>query len=1102
MQTKALGLAFFALFLAARVSSAQTLYGSMVGSVTDSASAAIPNATVDATNTGTGFTQRRTTDERGAYQFNDLPPGPYDVRIAAPSFSTVTQAGVQISINTIVRVDVQLQVGAVSENITVNSSASVLQTDRADVNQQIGSREIQDLPLPGMRNFQALLKLVPGITPPRTNNSDFANPQGSLVVNTNGSSFSTNNTRLDGAGNTYVWLPHHAAYIPSSEAVETVNVVTNSFDAEQGLAGGAVVNINVKSGTNEFHGSVWEYHTNSRLRARNFFNISNRLPKNILNQYGFTIGGPVLKNKLFFFGDFEGTKRRQNASGFATLPTDAIRAGDFSDTGANIYDPQTGNPDGSGRQLFPSNRIPTSRLDAAALKLVGLAPGPNLAGDNNNLFYSQGLTFNRDTGDVKVNYNPTTKLQMFGRYSILDFFIFDPQILGAAGGDPAGGGQPGNGSGRIQSTTIGATVILTPHMLMDAHAGYTRRSDAQTALDFGKNYGLEVLGIPGTNGADIRESGIPRFAISGYSGYGNLSTSSPSFHIDSQFVYNFNFGYTRGSHSLRWGVDIDRQHMNHWQPEVGGYGPRGGFSFNGGLTALRGGTAPNRFNSYADFLLGLPGDMGKSREEFGVMSTRGWAEAFYIRDQWQATRNLTINYGLRWEYYPFATRDHRGLERYDPATNKVLVGGIGDVPTDTGVVISKRNFGPRLGIAYRLGQKWVLRAGYGISIDPYPFSRPLRDGYPTVTNSQFQGNSSLEAGGSLRTGIPIIPRVDLGNGIISIPSVATTTALDQTFRRGYVESFNATVERELAGGFTGRIAYVGSRGIRQMTFLNINAAPPGTGAAGRALNILWGRTADTRKLLPFRTSNYNALQAHVERRFSHGLQISTAYTFSKAIAYNDNSDSALDFNWQGAIDRNRALTGYDRPHNFQLSAIIEAPFGKGRKFAQTGWAGRVLGGWQLNGIFSRYSGTPFTVSSSSSSLNAPGNAQTADQVLSEVKILGGVGRGNSYFDPYAFAPVTAVRFGNSGRNILRGPGFTNVDAGLFRTFAITERVKMQFRAESFNLSNTPHFNNPGTSVSGATRNADGTIRALGGYTEITSAAADERQIRFALRVTF
>ncbi|HTM47190.1 MAG TPA: carboxypeptidase regulatory-like domain-containing protein, partial [Bryobacteraceae bacterium] len=872
MKSKSIYLAASLLFFCAGDSRAQTLYGSLVGSVTDSAAAAIPNATVEATNTGTGFTKRARTDERGGYLFNDLQPGLYDVKVSAPAFSTFTKTGVQISINTIVRADVQLQVGAVTENITVSAQASVLQTDRSDVNQQIGGRQVQDLPLPGMRNFQALLKLVPGMTPPRSSNSDFANPQASLVVNTNGSSFSTNNTRLDGAGNTYVWLPHHAAYIPSADAVETVNVVTNSFDAEQGLAGGAVVNVNIKSGTNEFHGSAFEYHTNSKLRARNFFNVGNRLPKNILNQYGFTIGGPVLKNKLFFFGDFEGTKRRQNASGFGTLPTDAIRAGDFGAAGANIYDPRTGSPDGSGRELFPGNRIPTGRMDPAALKLVGLLPAQNLTGDSSNFFYSEGLQFNRDTGDIKVNFNPTQRIQMFGRYSILDFFIFDPQIFGLAGGDPAGGGQPGNGSGRIQSFTLGATVVFTPHFLMDAHAGYTRRSDAQTALDFGKNFGLETLGIPGTNGTDIRESGIPRFNISGYSGYGNLSTSSPSFHIDSQFVYNFNFGYTHGSHNLRWGVDIDRQHMNHWQPEVGGYGPRGGFNFTGGATSLRGGAAPNRFNSYADFLLGLPIDFGKSREEFGVMSTRGWAEALYIRDQWQTTRNLTVNYGLRWEYYPFATRDHRGLERYDPATNQVLLGGIGNVPTDTGVEISKRNFGPRLGIAYRLHQKWVLRAGYGISIDPYPFSRPLRDNYPTVTNSQFQGSSSLEPGGSLRLGIPVIPRVDVGNGVIAIPAVATTNTLDKVFRRGYVQSFNATAERELGGGFTGRVSYVGTRGIRQMVFININAAAPGTGAAGRELNRRFGRTADTRAVTPFRTANYNAFQAHAERRFANGFQ--------------------------------------------------------------------------------------------------------------------------------------------------------------------------------------------------------------------------------------
>ena len=398
--------------------------------------------------------------------------------------------------------------------------------------------------------------------------------------------------------------------------------MTNSFDAEQGLAGGAVVNVNVKSGTNEFHGSVFEYHTNSKLRARNFFYLSDRLQKNILNQYGFTLGGPVRKNKLFFFGDFEGTKRRQNASGLVTLPTSAVRAGDFSASGTNIYDPQTGSPDGTGRQIFPGNGIPLDRIDQAALKLVGLVPQQNLTGDANNFFYSDGLRFNRDTGDVKVNYNPTDRIQVFGRTaSWTSSFSIRRFWAGPAATRPAAGSRA-TVRGASRDVTLGGTVIFTPHLLMDAHAGYTRRSDAQTALDFGKNYGLDVLGIPGTNGADVRESGFPRFNISGFAGYGNLSTSSPSFHIDSQYVYNVNFGYTHGAHSLRWGVDVDRQHMNHWQPEVGGYGPRGGFNFTGGLTALRGGTAPNRFNASADFLLGLPTDFGKSREEFGVMSTR------------------------------------------------------------------------------------------------------------------------------------------------------------------------------------------------------------------------------------------------------------------------------------------------------------------------------------------------------------------------------------------------------------------------------------------------------------------------------------------------
>ena len=273
-----------------------------------------------------------------------------------------------------------MPVGAAAQSVEVSGQAALLQTDRADINQHISTRQVSDLPVTGQRNYQALLKLVPGISPPRSNNSEAGNPHGSLVTNVNGASYSTNNSRLDGASNIYPWLPHHAAYIPPAEAVEAVNVVTNSFDAEQGLAGGSVVNVMVKSGTNQFHGSAFEFHTNSALRARNYFYLGSALPKNILNQYGATFGGPIKKNKLFFFADFENTRRRQNVSRLATVATEAQRRGDFSGTGAAIFDPGTGAADGSGRQLFSNSLIPASRTDPAAAKLLSLVPATNQPG--------------------------------------------------------------------------------------------------------------------------------------------------------------------------------------------------------------------------------------------------------------------------------------------------------------------------------------------------------------------------------------------------------------------------------------------------------------------------------------------------------------------------------------------------------------------------------------------------------------------------------------------------------------------------------------------------------------------------------------------------
>ncbi|MBA2646896.1 MAG: hypothetical protein H0U81_08870, partial [Pyrinomonadaceae bacterium] len=303
-------------------------------------------------------------------------------------------------------------------------------------------------------------------------------------------------------------------------------------------------------------------------------------------------------------------------------------------------------------------------------------------------------------------------------------------------------------------------------------------------------------------------------------------------------------------------------------------------------------------------------------------------------------------------------------------------------------------------------------------------------------------------------------------------------------------------------GFSAQAAYVGSRAIRQVANVNINAAGPGGGNNGRALFSQFRRIANTNEMRPFNTATYDSLQTQVTRRLSASSLFGLTYTFSKAINYADQSDSGLTFNWVPMLERNRALAGFDRTHNLQVYGVYELPFGSGQRWANDGVLSQIVGGWQLNGIFSSVSGTPFTVTSSGTLLNAPGNTQTADQVLPEVAILGGVGRGESYFDPNAFAPVTGVRFGSSGRNILRGPGLTNLDASLFRDFKITERLTMQFRTEVFNVTNTPAFNNPGTVASAPTRRADGTIINLNGYTEITSAQATERQFRFALKFLF
>ncbi len=1094
------------LTLALAVSSfGQVLYGTLTGTVTDSSAAPVPSAKIEAADIGTGVAKLTTTDDRGNYVFTDLQPGTYKITISAPSFRTVVEQGVRLDANFVRRVDAQLQVSTIEQTLTVNAEAVALQTDRADVSQALQSQQLSDLPEAGTRNFQSVFIVIPGFSPPASEHSEAGNPQGALGTNVNGASYNNNATRLDGALDLYPWLPEIVAYVPAAEAIQTVNVVTASFDAEQGMAGGSVVNVAIKTGTNQFHGAAWEYNTISALKARNYFYYGANNPKNIINQFGGNFGGPIKKNKLFFFGDWEVTDKRANVSALETVPTDPLRQGNFTGTSI-LYDPATGNANGTGRQPFPNNVIPTNRFSAAALKMIALMPEPNQASASstptNDYFGSGDYSSTHHNIDTKVNYIPTDKTSVFARYSISPSHIFDPPGLGPAEGNTLDGGQPGTATGRVQSVGIGGTYTVSPRILIDGNVGYTRlRLDAEN-VDIGTNYGLTTLGIPGTNGSYYLDGGYPNFGVTGFSSFGNSNVSNPFLFRDNEYVGGVNLGWVRGSHSFRFGAEYQHFAINHFQPQTS-FGPRGGFTFTGGLTALNGGPAPSLYNAWGDFLLGDAQTLGTSTEYINPATVRESMYAFYARDQWQVSRKFTLSYGLRYELYPLATRDHYGADIYNPNTGVVCLGGLNNQPKDCGVDVGHGDFGPRIGLAYRLNDRTVFRAGYGISVDPNSY-RAMRDAYPATIAESISGATSFQAAGTLATGIPPIVGPNLsGNAPILLPTNVTTTTYPMHYKRGYIESLNVTVQRELANDFTVQAAFVSTKAIRHTDDININPAGPGGGVAGQYYYPITGQTTAITESTPFSTSNYNALQTQAIKRLGGGM-VGASYTFSKALDFGDNDDSGLTWAWAPMLERNYALAGFDRTHNFQLFANYALPFGHGKKWLENGVAATVAGGWQINGIVSRESGLPFTVASAGTSVNAPGNTQTAEQILPDVSILGGHGigaNGASYFNPAAFAPVTTVSFGNSGRNILRGPGVFNANASVFRNFRVTERFMLQFRAEAFNVTNTPQFGLPGATVTSATFNSDGSIKALNGYTQITS-ASNERQLRFALKLSF
>jgi Carboxypeptidase regulatory-like domain/TonB dependent receptor len=1147
----ALALMFCAMAISAPIARAQVLYGALTGTVTDSSGAVIVGAVVTAVETLTGVSQTGETDSAGIYRFSNLSHGTYKVTINAKGFATQETPGITVTVNETRRLDASLKTAGAAQEVIVTTAPPLLQTDSADVHTTLTAEQLDDLPTMGTqgRNVQSVLRTIPGAGLTAETNSLAGNPQRAINTNMNGQSNQSINTRLDGVLDAYPWLPANVAYVPPADGVETMVVTTNSFDPEQGMAGGAAVNIQMKSGTNQFHGSGVIFHTDQSLAARNYFltdaTIAGQVKKNRNNQYqyGGTFGGPILRNKLFFFGDFERTTQRQLAGpDTRTLPTAAMATGDFRNLPGNpiIYDPATGAANGSGKQQISCNgvlnTICPNRLDFAATAMVKLLQ-PSIAQEFastnglNNFVGSGTALFNRNNGDIKINYIPTSKTTVFGRYSISNTLAFDPPLLGGAIGDATNGGQLGTAPGRIQQVGVGATHTFSPTVLLDWNFGYTRQKVGST-FGLESANGLNDLKIPGTNGAgapgdQTLYNGYPGFQFTASAvgaNVGNVQTGNPFLFRDNQYVTGANLTWVKGKHSFRGGLEWDHTQLNHFQPQGGTFQQaRGAFQFNGNVTSLQG-SSPTWFNSWADFMLGLPVATGKARALFNPNALRWTQWAWYLEDHYQFLPSLTLTFGLRWEYYPFGYSDNgKGLRYFNLNTGNVLIGGYGNVPVNDGIDVGHGIFMPRVGVNYRMTSSTVIRAGYGISADPNNW-RYFRNAYPAVVNdnnvpavatnfipaASLTGTNATGLGSgsySVPTGIVLSALPNLSSGVIPLPTSVGTTTIPNPFRRGYLNSYNLTVEQEWRN-YVLTLGYVGNNAIRPLVNLNANASAPGTNTAGGLLSTAYTQqglcspcnyTGGINALTPFKNTNYNSMQLNFKRRYAQGSAFGLSYTWSRAIDYSDNEElTSLSFPYPAYWEKNRAAAGFDRTNNLEIWGLFVLPFGPGQPLLKSGAAGYILGGWRISPIVSNMSGVPFTVAANGS-LGANGSSQTAD-LVGKFKLLHGRPPRNGvtcavgdptchYFDPTAFAapliPLNSAgvainpHYGNTNRNEFRGPGYFNMNLSINREFKIKERVTLGVRADAFSLTNTPHFANPALTCP-ASATAVGPVLGSGG----------------------
>jgi outer membrane receptor protein involved in Fe transport len=1049
---------------------AQALYGGLTGTIADGSGAAVPGATVTIKNEDTGLELTAVTDETGTYTIRNVAGGTYTLKASLQGFKEFVQTGIPIIVGGIARINGRLEIGALTESVTVTTEATVLKTDKADVSVDLRPEDVTNLPLNQYRNYQYLMNLVPGATPPVFQNAQTDTPGRALSTNINGTNRNNNVTRIDGAASINVWLPHHVGYVAPAETIENVNVSTNSFDAAQGMTGGAATTVQTKSGTNTFKGSTFFFRNQEELNARRGYFDPSRIDSST-SIMGGTLGGPIRRNRLFFFGGWERNDERLARFNQYTVPTAKMRNGDFSEVLAQfpnfrIYDPATGDPvTGAGRSIFEGAIIPAHRISSISQNIQKLFPEPNSAGTNNglsdNAFVPRKPKAIRDNYDAKINWNRTSAHQIWGKASMMDASVQDLFYLGL---DNAGGGDT-----KVTVFTVGQTWTLSPTLLLDGNVGSNKMVHQSAGPDYGTNFGLESFGIPGLNSAGVtgpgstdlqRYSGLPVFNT-GMSVLGNNATWTPVWRKEVSYTASVNLTKVRGRHELRSGIDFVRLTLDHWQPEVGN--PRGNLSFSSSITGIPGFAQTNvgTWNSYAAFLLGQMSGYNKS-VQFEEMTGRENQYGLYASDRWQVNEKLTLNLGLRYEYYPLMSRADRGLEQLDYNTFNIKLGGLGGNPKDLGIKVDKALIAPRLGLAYRIDENTVLRAGYGRTFNPLPWSRPMRGFYPATISYSDAGAISFIPYGPLANGIPGAPNPNIASGNILLPrGVAMRSPDPNDVKRGSTHSWNMFLERRLIYDISVSAGYVGTATNEGYADINLNNAESG-GNANRRFFAQAG-TADILDWAARTRARYHALQMAVNRPFKGGFLLKGAYTFSKALneADEDGWTGPLTWNQPSQLHRNYARAGFDRPHMLQMGFVYEIPLARD----SSNPVAQIVKNWQINGIASFLSGTPFTIGGDNGLLQQQGGTQTINVIGTAKPGFGEAGPNEPWYDPAIFAQP-GNEWGNSGRNAFRGPSNWNVDASLFRAIPFGH-YKAEIRVESQNVFNHAQWANPVTGFTDA-----------------------------------